>query len=149
MLKRHTFWIKTATVLQLLTAAMHSLSFFNEPVAANDTEKQLVDLMSNYRMDLGAGFHPTMLDLFNSMSACYVLLLVFGAVVNWFLLRQKVDAGTLKGLVVIEMAVFGACFAVMAMLTFLPPIVLTGLVFTSLFAARMAFPKKQIAVNAT
>ena len=141
MLKKHSFWIKTAAVFQILTAAMHSLSFIGDPQASNETEKQLVDLMTTYRMDLGGGFTPTMENLYTAMSACFVMLLVFGAAVNWYMLSKKVDAGALKGLIHINLVIFGACFLVMAFLTFLPPTICTGLIFSALVLARLTFPK--------
>lgn len=143
MLKKYNFWIKAAIAFQLLTAAFHSLSFLNKPVAANETEQQLIDLMSGYEMTMGAGFTPTMLDLFNSMSACFVLLLLFGATVNWFMLRQQAELRIWKGLIHIELVVFGVCFLVMVFLAFLPPVVCTGLIFSSLMMARFTFPLKK------
>lgn len=36
----------------LLTAAVHSLSFLNKQTAANETERQLLDLMANYKFNV-------------------------------------------------------------------------------------------------
>lgn len=141
MLKNYTFWIKTAAVLQILTGLIHSLSFFNDPRATNDTERQLVELMSAYRMDLGAGFHPTMSDLFTSMSACFALLYLFAAWINVYLLRKNIGGELWKGLLNIQRFVFGISFVVMVVFTFLPPIVLTGLVFVCLAIARILAPR--------
>jgi len=44
----------------VLTGLVHSLSFLKKPVAANDTERQLLDLMTNY--------HFSMLGSVRSMS---------------------------------------------------------------------------------
>ena len=142
MLKKHTFWLKTTIVLQLLTAVIHSASFFIKPEPANDMEKQLIDLMHNYKMEMGTGFSPTMQDLFTSMSAAFALLLFFGGITNWFLLARKAELSILRGMTSIQFFVFGVCFAVVATLTFLPPIICTGLIFISLFAARITFPKE-------
>ena len=52
-----------------------------------------------------------------------VVLLIFGG--------KKIPE-LMKGIILINVLVFGACFAVMAIFTFLPPIILTGLIFVSL-----------------
>ena len=56
MLKRYSFWLWVAVIVQLLTAGLHSVSLFASPPPLNDTERQLYDLMSTYRKDFGAGF---------------------------------------------------------------------------------------------
>ncbi len=129
MLRRQTFWVWGAVIFQLLTAVIHSLSFFSSPVITNETEKQLIELMSTYRKDLGGGFQPTMMDLLNALSSCLALLYLFGALINIYIVRKRMPAQILKGVILINLPVFGICFAVMAFLTFLPPIVLTGLTF--------------------
>lgn len=136
-MKTFSFWLKTTAVLQILTALIHSISFFVPPQAVNDTERQLIDLMNTYQSDMGNGFHRSMADLFLSMSICFTLLYLFGGVLNFYLLRKKAGAGLWKGLLHLQLAVFGSAFLVFMALTFLPPIVLTGLVFASLFAARL------------
>ncbi|HNL39656.1 MAG TPA: hypothetical protein PKL15_00445 [Saprospiraceae bacterium] len=135
MLKSYTFWLKTASVILILTACIHSLSLFNDPVPANDTEKQLIDLMGNYKMDLGAGFQPTMSDLFTSMSVCFSMLYLFGGLLNLYLLRKKAGADLLSGVIRIETLIYGVTFVVFLCFTFLPPIVLAGLVVACLAMA--------------
>lgn len=39
-------------VFLLLLGVVHSLSLFGKPVPANDTERQLLDLMSNYKFNV-------------------------------------------------------------------------------------------------
>lgn len=135
MFKRHTFWLKTAIVLQILTAVIHSLSFLSSPVGKNETERQLLELMQTYQTDLGSGFHPTMSNLMAALSSCFAFLYLFAGVTNIHLLRKKVSNDILKGIVGINVLICGACFVVMAFLTFLAPIMLTGLVFVSLTMA--------------
>ena len=143
MLKRFTFWLWVAVVFQLLTAAIHSVSFFVTPVAGNDTERQLIELMANYRLDMGAGIHRSMQQLFTALSACFPLLCLLGALNNIYVLRKRVDADLVKGLLAIQVVVFGICFGVMAVLTFLPPIILTGLVFVTLSISYFLIPASQ------
>jgi hypothetical protein len=145
MLKRYTFWLWVAIVFQLLTGAVHSLSLFISPVPGNETERQLFDLMANYRLDMGAGIHRSLGELFKALSSCFSLLCLLGGLINIYLLRRKVEASVVKGLVGIQLIVFGICFGVNVALTFLPPIVLTGLVFLSLAFTYFATPSESVA----
>jgi hypothetical protein len=139
MLKRYTFWLWTAVVFQLLTAAVHSVGLFLSPAPQTDTERQLIELMTKYRMDLG-GFHQTMGNLMTALSSCFSFLYLLGGLTNVFLLRKKAGPDILKGSVGIHLIVFGACFAVMAFLTFPPPIIMTGLVFIFLVISYVLIP---------
>lgn len=130
-----TSWLKVATGFQFLTAAFHSISLLISPQGQNETEKQLLDLMHSYKMDMGAGIHRNMWQLYSAMSACFVLLFLLGALINLYIIRNKTLPEWTKGIMAVEMMVFGICFLVMAFLTFVPPAVLTGLVFAFLTAS--------------
>ncbi len=143
MLKRYTFWLWAAVVLQFLTAFFHSLSFIITPEFNNDTERQLFDLASTYRFDMGGGFHPTFGNLFTALSACFPFLFILGGLINAYLLRKKAGVEILKGILVINIIVFGSCFAVMAIFTFPPPIILSGLVFVALLVALFLISRRE------
>ena len=49
MLKRYKFWLWLAVVFLLLTGAIHSIGLFISPVPANETERQMLKLMSTYK----------------------------------------------------------------------------------------------------
>lgn len=134
MLKRYTFWLWLAIELQLITGGIHAISLFAspDPATLNAAERQLHDLMSNQRMNMGAGFHRSMGDLFTAVSSCYTLLCFLGAFTNAYLLKTRVEARIVKDLTVIQLVVFAVCFGVMIVYAFLPPIVLTGLITLSL-----------------
>ncbi|HKE59841.1 MAG TPA: hypothetical protein VKB46_24185 [Pyrinomonadaceae bacterium] len=144
MLKRFTFWLWVALVFQLVTGGVHALSLIGAPAAANNTEKQLIDLMINYRLDLGGGIHRSMWDLFRALSTCFTLLCLLGGLTNIYLLRKKVDPGAIKGLVGIQLVVFAIGFAVMLVWTFLPPIIMTGLVVVFLAVAYFTTPRTSV-----
>ena len=127
-----TSWLKVATGFQFLTAAAHSISLVIAPQGQNESEKQLLDLMHSYKMDMGAGIQRNMWQLYSAMSACFVLLFLLGALINLFIIRNKTSAEWMKGVIGMEIIVFGICFLVMAFLTFIPPAALTGLVFALL-----------------
>ncbi|HEX2683553.1 MAG TPA: hypothetical protein VHL77_06455 [Ferruginibacter sp.] len=69
------------------------------------------------------------MELFTAVSLCFTLICIFGALINWYFKRKKLDAGLWKGLLLIQMIIFGAMFIAMSVFAFLPPIVCTGLIF--------------------
>lgn len=135
MLKRYTFWLWIAVGFILLNAVVHSISLFVRPVPSNEVERQLFELMNTYKFDLGAGFHRTFRDLFTALSSCFSLLCLLSGLTNAYLLKKKVHADILKGIVSINLLVFGICFVMMLVFTFLLPIVLTGLIVLFLMLA--------------
>jgi hypothetical protein len=141
MFKRYTLWLWIAIVFMLLNATIHSVTLFIQPAPQNETERQLVQLMTTYRNDFGAGFHPTPQNLFIALSSCFSLLCLLGGLMNAYLLKKKVGPEIMRGVIVIDLLVFGICFLVMAVFTFLPPIVLTGLIAMFLVLALLALLK--------
>lgn len=129
MLKKYRFWLWTAVVLLFLTALIHATTLFIEPAPKNETERQLLALLVGYKQDFGAGFQRSMKEIFIALSACFSLVCLLGGLTLGFLARKKADVQILRGVVGIHVLVFGICFGVMAVFTFLPPIVLTGLIF--------------------
>ena len=143
MFRRHTFWLWLAVVFQLLNALGHSLSFLITQVPANETERQLLELMGTYRLDMGAGFRRTTHQLFTAVSACFSLFYLLGGLNNIYCLKTRVDARVLRALLAIQVIVFGIAFGVIVVFAFPPPIVLSGLVFLSLAAAFFSIPRTE------
>lgn len=141
MLKRYTFWFTAAVLFQMLTGLIHSLSLFLTPVPRNDTERQLFDLLTNYKMDAGAGFAPTYYNLMTALSSCFTFLCLFAALSNGYLLIKHTEPTVMRGIIAINVGIFGFVFVVMAYFTFLPPIFCTGLIFANLLAAFIFVPK--------
>ena len=137
---RYTLWLKTAIVFMFLTGAFHALSLVARPQPRTETERQLIELMETYRLDMGDGFHPTMANLMTALSACFTFVCVLGGWVNAYLLRRRVAPDVLKGVVGIHLLVFAAVFAVMLAFTFSPPIVLSGLIAVFLLLAYFTIP---------
>ena len=135
MQKSKPIWLLVAAIMQYVTAAVHTSGLFIEQTAANDTEAQLLKLMSEYKLELGASFHPSMQNLFTSMSISFSLFIFFGGILDHFLWKRNPEARLLKGIVLIQTMIFGIVFLTMACLTFLIPIICTGLIFLSLLLA--------------
>lgn len=140
MLKRHTLWLWLAVVFLFLAGLIHSIGLFIAPVPANETERQMLDLMMNYKLDMGEGFHKSMWNLFTALSASFTFICLLAGLTVAYLLKKRAPADILKGIVGIHLLVFGVCFVVMLVFTFLPPIVLTGLVVLFLLIGWLTIP---------
>ena len=67
-------------ILLIVMGLVHSLSLIKAPVASNETERQLLDLMSNYKFGL-LGSMRSMQDLMTGFSISFMLAaLALGAV---------------------------------------------------------------------
>ena len=143
MLKRYRFWLWLAVVVLLLNALIHSVTLFIQPAAQDETQRQLFDLMATYKQDFGAGFKRSTNELVTALSASFSLLCLLGGLTLAFLLRKQAEVRIMKGVVGIHVLVFGICFAVIAVFTFLVPIVLIGLVLLSLLMAYFLIPRQQ------
>lgn len=132
MFKRYSFWLWLAVIVQFVTGVIHSIGLFVKPVPQNDTERSLLELMTTYRIDLGAGYLRTMDQIFTAVSSCYSLLCLLGGLTLAFLLRRKAPLNILRGVAGINTFVFGITLCVMVAFTFLPPIILTGLIVATL-----------------
>ena len=141
MLKRYTFWLIAAVLFQFLNGILHLLSFIVRPELHNDSERQLQELMTTYRFDMGTGFSPTFMDMFTALSSCYTMLCFLGGLTIGYLLLKQIGPELMRGIILINLVIFGLCFIVMAVFTFLPPIVLTGLIVINLLAAYLLVPK--------
>lgn len=141
MLRRYTFWLVAAVLFQFVTAALHALSFIARPPLRNDTERQIQELVTTYRENMGAGFHPSFWDLYTAMSACFLLLCLLGGLTLGYLLLKNAGAELMRGAVVIHLIIFGVTFIIMLIFTFLPPIVMTGLIFVNLLVGFLTMPK--------
>ncbi len=146
MLKRYTFWLSAAVLFMLITAVLHSLSLFVSPAPENDTERQMLSLITTYKMDAGAGFQPTYSNLFTALSSCFSFVCLLGGLTLGYLMIKHTEPKLMKGVIGINTVIFGAIFVVMAVFTFLPPIVCTGLIFINLLLAYLVVPKIESAV---
>ncbi len=141
MLRRYTFWFIAAVLFQFLNAILHTISLFIAPTGDNETEQQMVTLITTYKMDLGAGFHPTFFNLFTALSSCLSFLFLFAALTNGYLLWKHTAASVMKGILAINLAIFGMLLLVVTYFTFLFPVVSIALVVVNLLLAFIFLPK--------
>jgi hypothetical protein len=84
---------KTGAVLLVVLGLVHSLSLFHQNTPANDTEKQLLDLMTNYQFDL-MGSMRTMSGLVRGFSISFMLGVLALAALDLLLAGER--TGLLK-----------------------------------------------------
>ena len=140
-MKKYSTWLKTAAIFQFIAAIIHTITLFITLPPNNETEKQLFTLMDTYKFDFGAGFHRTMGELIFALSACFCLVCLLGGLLNWYLLRKKVEPEIMKGVITINLIVFGIFFGLVATFAFLPPIILIGLIVLFLILSRLTIRK--------
>jgi hypothetical protein len=86
-------------VVLILIGMVHSLSLIGKQVPANDTERQLLDLMSNYKFNL-VGSMRSMDNLFRGFSIAFMLAALAIGALDLVLARER--AGLLKRLALIN-----------------------------------------------
>ena len=62
-------------VMLVLISAVHSISLFQKPMIRNESEKRLVELMTNYRFTIMGSVH-TMNDFFRGFSISFGLAIL-------------------------------------------------------------------------
>ena len=140
-MKNYITWLRTAAIMQFIAAAIHATSFFIQLPPANDTEKQLFSLMDTYKFDLGGGFHRTMGELTLALSVSFCFMCILGGLLNWYLIRKKTGPEIMKGVITINLVVFGIYFGVVAIFTFLLPIISIGLIILFLILSLLTIRK--------
>jgi hypothetical protein len=89
----------TGAVVLVLLGLVHSLSLFEKPVPANDTERQLFDLASNYKFNL-LGSMRSMDNLLRGFSIAFMMGVIGLGALDLVLLRER--TGLLKRVALIN-----------------------------------------------
>jgi hypothetical protein len=116
----------TGAVVLVLLGLAHSLSLFETPVPANDTERRLLALMSNYKFNL-MGSMRSMDNLLRGFSISFMVGVIGLGVLDLVLARER--AGLLKRIALINTIWLAAMTAVSLRYFFAAP--------TSLLAAAL------------
>jgi hypothetical protein len=109
---------KTGAWVLVLLGLVHSLSLIQKLVPANDTERQLLDLMANYKFSL-MGSLRSMSDLLQGFSASFALAALCLGALSLVLGRER--AGLLKRVAVINTIWLAAMIAVSLHYFFVAP----------------------------
>ncbi len=132
----------TGLVLQLLTGPIHFIGFFSgPPPPANEDQRQLMELMSSVREDLGGGFVRSMRDILNGLSLQYSIFIVMVGLTNLVAFRQVKEGRFLRSLSWLN-AAFMAILAVNAYVNFfIPPLLLFVLPALAFLVAAASAPR--------
>jgi len=141
-MKRYATLLKATAIIQIIAALIHLPSLFIWLPPKNDTEKQLFTLLDTYKFDMGLGFHRTLGEMTLVFSASLCLLGLLAGLINWHLFRKNVDVQTMKGVININLLLFGILFILTMVFAFWLPIFVTGLIVLFLGLTRSAMTKK-------
>lgn len=135
----YRLFFKIGSWALIITGLLHSLSFINDPVATNDTEKQFFDLMKTYKFDLGNGFHRTFWELMAFFNFAPTLFSIFGGIVNLYVLKHWGETPRFKGYLYLNTACW-ALFAIPLMgFTFLTPMICWGVAVLMFILASLLY----------
>jgi hypothetical protein len=109
---------KAGAVALLVLGLVHSLSLLRDAVPANDTEKQLLGLMSSYKFNLLGSFR-TMAGMLRGFSVSFMLAALGFGLFDLVLSRER--AGLLKRAALINIAWLAAMTAVSLHYFFIVP----------------------------
>ena len=135
-------FFKFGSWVLIATAGIHMLSFIGQPEPANETERQLLDLMRNYKQDLGFGIMRITQDIFNFLSLCMPFLCLFAGISNLLLVRHFDNAEIAEKIVTFNAVFWTVLLVPLYALTFLPPEVCFTLAWLGFAAAFFAFKKR-------
>lgn len=124
-------------IFLLLLGAVHTVSLFVKQSAANDTEKQLLDLMTNYKFNL-LGSMRSMWDLLQGFSAAFAIW-AFGLGALDLALSNERPA-LLKRLALLNILWFAALLAISLHYFFIVPIAFLSVALLIFLAAWFKLP---------
>jgi len=128
-------------VFQLLTCPIHLIGHFSKPAPSNEKEKLLLDLVANYKFDLGGGFIRSFGDLYSGLSLQFSIFILMVGLINVLAIRQVREARFLRSLCWLN-AVFMGFLSVNAFVHFfIPPLTLFVLPFIAFLLAALTAPR--------
>jgi hypothetical protein len=108
----------TGAVVLLLLGLVHSLSLFGKPIPANDTERQLLDLMSDYKFNV-MGSMRTMDNFLRGFSIAFMLSALGLGSLDLVVCRER--SGLLKRVALVNIVWLAAMTAVSLLYFFIFP----------------------------
>jgi hypothetical protein len=109
---------RAGAVALLVLGLVHSLSLLRDPVPANDTERQLLGLMSSYKFNL-LGSIRTMAGMLRGFSVSFMLAALGFGIFDMTLSRER--AGLLKRAALINITWLAAMTAISLHYFFIVP----------------------------
>jgi hypothetical protein len=127
----------SGAVVLILLGLMHSLSLLQQQVPANESERQLLDLMSNYKFNV-MGSMRSMNDFLRGFSVAFMVGMIGLGVLDLVLARER--AGLLKRVALVNIAWMTVMTAVGVRYFFIAPIVLMAATLLIFVVAWLKLP---------
>jgi len=124
----------------LLMGLVHSLSFLVKQSAANETERQLLELMANYKFNL-MGSMRSMDNLLRGFSIAFMLAALGMGALDLVLVRER--AGLLKRVALVNIFWLTAMMAVSLCYFFAIPISFIGVALLIFVLAWLKLPGRE------
>jgi len=138
MSKRARLFFQIGAWGLIATAAIHLLGHFApQPEPSSDAERTLLDLMTNYRKDFGAGFSRTTLDFLLGFSLSFSAFLLWTGLLNLAALRGLADPARFRRLAALDAVLAGIVVAITWKYFFLPPLLCMAVVFLAFLASTL------------
>ena len=128
---------KAGALWLLILGAVHSTSLFIKQVPANDTERQILDLMTSYRFNL-MGSLRSMSDLMRGFSVAFMLAPLAFGVLDLMLARER--AGLLKRAALVQVIWLAAMIVVALRYFFALPLSFLVVALLIFALARLKLP---------
>jgi hypothetical protein len=124
----------------ILLGLVHSISLFQNMAATNDTEKQLIDLMNNYRFDM-MGALRNMAELLRGFSVAFMISVLGLGILDLTVSGER--TGLLKRVALINVLWMAAMLGNSLRYFFVLPTSFLAVATLIFVAAWMALPKEQ------
>ncbi len=139
-MRKVNFPFRLGTYTLLITALVHLIGHFYKRPPANDQERQLLELMTTYRMNMG-GIHRTVQSILSGFSLTFAALLVYLAALNLAIVRfGPEDRRFVRAITLVNVVMTGVLLVISAVSFPLPPTALFGVAYicfaVSLFVER-------------
>ena len=135
----HRFF-SAASLALIVVAALHTLGHFAPNT--NPTLQRVEAEMDWFRLPLGMGMNPSILDIFNSLSLTITVTLVALGLQGLVVAASRdATARLIRALTLVDLAAVGALVALYAFYRVPPPLVTLGVV-EALFVLSLVLPPR-------
>jgi hypothetical protein len=135
---------KAGAAVLILMGLVHAISLFRKMTGSNDTEKQLLGLMNNYKFNL-MGSMRSMADLQQGFSAAFMLAAIGVGGMDLILARER--AGLLKRVALVNVIWLAAMAANSVRYFFAAPTAFLVLALVIFLAAWWKLPAEETRSN--
>ena len=143
-MRKVNFPFRLGTYTLLITALVHLIGHFYKRPPANDQERQLLELMTTYRMNMG-GIHRTVQSILSGFSLTFAAALIFITALNLAIIRSRPADRHLVGVITLVNVIMTGILLVISGISFpLPPTVLFAAAYLS-FAVSLFTERHQSA----